>query len=549
MNVIVKQISSLHKIRSSGVGALSSLSRKILMGGQSFNYQIALETPDDNEFRVSLSSPLAEYISIYTVKNVVMDLPSALGTDDDYITKEPGIMPDLLVPIEDEGNMIRVKMGAAALWVRVNIPQDTPAGSYAVTVKLTREAAYEAYEITQTLYLDVISASLPAQTTMFTQWFHVDCIADAHQVPIYSEAHWNLIDKYMALAAEGGINMLLTPVITPPLDTGVGLTRPCTQLTDIEKVGDTYRFDFTRLERWVELCNKNGIRYFEISHLFSQWGLKYTPNIRVRENGEESYLFGWHMDAKDPEYRNFLSQFLPALLDFFRSKDALDRCYFHISDEPSEAHLDAYQYAYDLIKSLIGDCPTLDALSKYAFYERGLVPNPVTATNHIETFLEHKLENQWAYYCCSQGHKVGNRFLAMPSYRNRILGLQLYKYNIKGFLQWGYNFYYNQYSRKKINPYLTTSSEMAFPSGDAFTVYPATDKPLPSLRLWVFKEALEDIAVCRKLESYIGHDKVVALIDEAAGRNLTFSDYPRNTAFIPNLMEKMLGMIKEYAKQ
>ena len=142
-----------------------------------------------------------------------------------------------------------------------------------------------------------------------------------------------------------------------------------------------------------------------------------------------------------------------------------------------------------------------------------------------------------------------NRFMAMTLARTRALGVQLYKFKIKGFLHWGYNFYNTKLSRKKINPYLTTSSEMAFPSGDAFTVYPATDKPLPSLRLWVFKEALEDIAVCRKLESYIGHDKVVALIDEAAGRNLTFSDYPRNTAFIPNLMEKMLGMIKEYAKQ
>ena len=61
----------------------------------------------------------------------------------------------------------------------------------------------------------------------------------------------------------------------------------CTQLVKIEKNGDNYSFDFTLLKRWIELCKKNNMKYFEISHLFSQWGLKYAPNIKVSENGED----------------------------------------------------------------------------------------------------------------------------------------------------------------------------------------------------------------------------------------------------------------------
>ena len=75
------------------------------------------------------------------------------------------------------------------------------------------------------------------------------------------------------------------------------------------------------------------------------------------------------------------------------------------------------------------------------------------------------------YYCCGQYKKVANRFFSMPSARNRILGVQLYKYNIKGFLQWGYNFWYSQFSLSEIDPYLTTDSGGAFPSGDPFTKY------------------------------------------------------------------------------
>ena len=122
----------------------------------------------------------------------------------------------------------------------------------------------------------------------------------------------------------------------------------------------------------------------------------------------------------------------------------------------------------------------------------------------------------------------------------------MYKYNVKGFLHWGYNYYNSQFSLKKINPYVTTSADKAFPSGDPFSVYPTIDGVTPSLRGFVFKEALSDIEVCHKLEEYIGREKVIELIDTAAGMNLTFSNYPRNTTFILDLIEQMEIEIKRH---
>jgi len=37
----------------------------------------------------------------------------------------------------------------------------------------------------------------------------------------------------------------------------------------------------------------------------------------------------------------------------------------------------------------------------------------------------------WGYYCCWQAIEVSNHFLAQPSARNRIIGPQIYKYDIK----------------------------------------------------------------------------------------------------------------------
>ena len=136
--------------------------------------------------------------------------------------------------------------------------------------------------------------------------------------------------------------------------------------------------------------------------------------------------------------------------------------------------------------------------------------------------------------------------MSMPAYRNRIIGLQMYKYDIKGFLHWGYNFYNSQYSRYKINPYITTSSDMAFPSGDPFSVYPSADGPLASTRARIFFLALQDIRICKLLEKHIGKRAVIDLIESEAGMEISFTQYPRNSDFLPDISEKLISELKKY---
>ena len=68
----------------------------------------------------------------------------------------------------------------------------------------------------------------------------------------------------------------------------------------------------------------------------------------------------------------------------------------------------------------------------------------------------------WTYYCTGQYYEVSNRFMSMPSARNRIYGVQLYKYDIVGILHWGYNFYNSQFSIEHINPYEVTDAATRF---------------------------------------------------------------------------------------
>ena len=558
MNIEIKQVSSLDKIRNFSE-AKTLMDKKAALKGEVFSFQQTLFCKEYCVLNVKLESELSDYITIYVVENTAMDFPNFEPSpeddfiDTDFITKEPGLMPDLLKPLSFQKNMIRLQNCVTTLWVEVKIPDNLSAGKYDITLNYNgvkySNAGEEKVSASKAFTVEVIDAVMPKQELKVTQWFHVDCIADAHNVSIYSEAHWDLIDKYMCEAKKQGINMILTPIITPPLDTGVGAFRPNVQLVKIEKNGENYDFDFSLLKRYIDMAKKNGMEYFEISHLFSQWGLKYSPNIYITEHGKEERLFGWHVEAKEESYKNFLYNFLPLLVAFLKKENVYEYCYFHISDEPSLEQMDAYRYAYKLVAPLLPDAKIMDALSNLEFYESGLVKTPVTATNHIEPFLEKNIDDQWAYYCCGQNKKVSNRFLSMPSHRNKILGLQLYKYGIKGFLQWGFNFYYSRCSLYKINPYVTTSADMAFPSGDPFSVYPGENGPLPSLRAKVFKEAIQFVSLLKKLESYIGKEKTVELIDKKANMEITFSEYPRCPEFLNELEEEIKEEIKKYIQQ
>ena len=187
----------------------------------------------------------------------------------------------------------------------------------------------------------------------------------------------------------------------------------------------------------------------------------------------------------------------------------------------------------------------MDALSDIGFYREGLVDHPVVAVDHIEPFVEAGVPGLWAYYCCGQCKDVPNRFYAMPSSRNRMMGVLLYLYRIEGFLHWGYNFYNAQYSLQPIDPYRVTHARYAFPSGDPYLVYPGPDgESLSSIRAEVQADALFDLRALEQLESLAGRAFVEEMICGLCGmRRLTFDDYPKDPAFLLNLRERVAAEI------
>lgn len=140
-------------------------------------------------------------------------------SDDYYLTKTGRDFPDLLRPLQGP---VSLNTGSThALWLEIR--GDLPAGCFPVTVRLEQGGALLAQA---SVRVSVIDALLPEQRLIFTNWFHTDCLATYYQVPVFSDDYWRITENYLRRAAEFGMNMLLTPVFTPPLDTAVGGERP-----------------------------------------------------------------------------------------------------------------------------------------------------------------------------------------------------------------------------------------------------------------------------------------------------------------------------------
>ena len=490
-----------------------------------------------------VESEISDYVRLSSVHHVPSLMPVFREwNDDNYLRKEPGLYPDLLIPLSDNPNIYVASKQLNSLWVDIDVPSDAVSGEYDVTVKFKKTDGEEVGACKFTV--KICNAALPKQKLIYTQWFHSDCLANYYNVDVFSEKYWEIVRSFIRTAVENGINMILTPVFTPALDTAVGHERLTVQLVQIKKVNDNYYFDFSLLEKWIDLCSSEGIEYFEIAHFFTQWGAAHAPKIVAEIDGKTQKIFGWETDACCTEYVDFLNQFIKELRAFLSLKNIEDKCVFHISDEPSAAQLESYKNAKNTVAKALSGCKIIDALSNYEFYSSGVVDNPVVATDHIQPFIDNNVENLWTYYCCGECVNVSNRFLSMPSARNRIIGLQMFRYNIKGFLHWGYNFYNNQYSIAPIDPYRTTDGEFFAPSGDTFSVYPAPGgKAYETIHLCVFTQALRDIRALEALADKIGRDAVNQIIDSKAGYLLTFSEYPKNDEFILELREQVNNLL------
>lgn len=436
---------------------------------------------------------------------------------------------DRLLPYTEKGEKhLLLATGKATTSVLFTVNEDEEKiapGTYRIRVEIIALKGGEQVAEKE-FVLRVLPRELGKADLIYTNWFHYDCLADLYGIPLFDGAYFEMLEKYFRQAVRHGMSMILTPAFTPALDTPVGRERMKAQLVGIRIEQGKYIFDFSLLERFLRLADTCGFTYFEHCHLFSQWGAEHAPNIYAEVDGEERRIFGWDTDASGEEYVGFLRAYLTELLAFAEGLGYADRFFFHISDEPSDAHEESYRRAIGAVSDLLAGHLCGDALSHYDYYEKGYVSLPIVHSLRVPDF-DGRCDNMMVYFTGGESRSA-NRIITGTPMQTRILGLILYRYNSRGFLHWGYNFYYGNMSHGVYDPRVEPCFYKNMP-GATYLAYPTTDRAaMPSLREKYMKEAINDYRALRLLESFIGREAVLSLCNSFFGSEVDYLTMPRS---------------------
>ncbi len=537
------QISSLENVLPKREQEFTPIDSITVLQGEGASYQIVYKGDRVRDCKIEIESDISEKLHAYRVDCIAVKrtvfFPKALE-DDNYLSTDPGLYPDILREITDK--TLPLRYYNQSVWIEID--KDVAPGRHEIRVTISTEED----SVTHSLALEVLALEIPEQKLAYAVFVHGDCLADHYNFEVFSEKYWEILEKFIKLSAEYGSNTLNVPVFTPPVDTFVGGERTTVQLVSVTKNGDSYSFDFTLFDRYIALCQRLGIKYFYISPLFTQWGAEFTPKIFATENGEAKRIFGWDVKSTDEKYINFLRQFIPCLTSRLKELKIDENTFFSISDEPfSEEALERYNILSSVLLPMLKGFEIIDAFTHYDSFKASGATTPLIPTNNIAGFDLDEIDNLSVYYCCAQDLKVSNRFITMPLYRNRCFGYQLYKYGVKRFFHWALNFYNAPLSVKKINPFETPDADGGYPGGDCFSVYPGENGPVKSMRIVVFNEALQDLRALELLESYIGRSKALELIEKITGE-ITFENCARNAKTILDIRNAIMGELKKFIK-
>jgi len=474
-----------------------------VFAGEQASFQIAWLPPSTRDLsdlprlRVRIDAGHGARVRICRVALVPVVVAAHEDSDDDFLRRTPGLYPDPLLPVAP-GELLSAVLGAwSSVWVDVVVDDPADAGPRRVRAEVSSEDGEVLF--TGVIALAVEAVRLPPLDITVAQWLHTDSLADHYAVSAFGDRHWELIEAMLPSLRAAGGNSLLTPLWTPPLDTAVGHRRTSTQLLDVRWDGTHWDFGLARLDRWIGTALRHGISTLEMPHLFTQWGAEATPSVLALTGTGEREVFGWHTAATDPRYRAFLAALIPRLRAHLADRWPQVRTLWHVSDEPGADKRVGYLAAREVVRDLLEGETVIDALSDRSFLTSGVVDVPVVASDAVQPFTEAG-DRFWLYYCNVQDREVANRFIAMPGWRTRAIGRQLFDIGASGFLHWGFNFWSSQLSRHPVDPWRDPSAGGAFPAGDPFIVYPGADgRPVESVRHRLFAQAMADHQVLQLL--------------------------------------------------
>ena len=383
----------------------------------------------------------------------------------DLIRPAPARFPDYLA---EEKETSLEKGQYKTILLTVKIPRDAEAGTYhgSVTAKTDKG------DKSLALHLTVYPLTLPDERhLMVTEWYTTSKFKQFHGIdPSGSEPFYEMLRTYASNMAEHRQNVF----------------RVSLDLISSKLGGDgKLKFDFSRFDRWAEVFwNTGRMDLLETGFVarFGEGGWS-SREIVLRDFRVEKESTGQVIRVPGKE---FLPQFLPVLEDHLREKGWLDKTVFHIADEPSNHNVMSWREASQFVHEHAPALKRVDAIETTHCFDtlEIWVPKLDYLATWYDTYEKARRQgNEVWFYTVGifQKGSLPNKTVDVPLIESRILHWLNYRFGLKGYLHWGFNYWTD-------DPYNAPGKHR----GDGWHVYPKKDGLINSLRWEQMRNGIQD---------------------------------------------------------
>jgi hypothetical protein len=219
----------------------------------------------------------------------------------------------------------------------------------------------------------------------------------------------------------------------------------------------------------------------------------------------------------------------------------------HVTDEPTDKNAASYKALVERVRKVMpGVCIFEATMSRELVGAVDAWCPQVQKYQQNRDFFEARKEagdTVWVYTCLVPGGPWLNRLLDQERLRPVYMGWALARYDLAGFLHWGFNHY-----RKDVDPFETSvvphgdGPPNFLPAGDSHVAYPGKDGPWSGIRFEAHRIGMEDAELLNLLKAR-DPDRAAAIMDLVFR---AFDDYDTEVpAYRAARLELLQALLKE----
>jgi len=364
------------------------------------------------------------------------------------------------------------------IWLSIQVPGDVPAGNYSGTITIKAKTKFELK-----ISLVVLDHQLPPASKWkydLDLWQSPNPIAAVHDVKLWSDEHFALMNSYFTLLAAAGQKTISANIINQPWGRDHVHFEESTLINWTKRKDGNWFFNYSVFDRYISMMVNCGIDKRINCYSMVTWNLTFFYFDEA--SGETRSI-----SAKpgSPEYNSFWT---PMLRDFTRHLKS--KGWFEMAAiAMDERDVESMKAVIDLLKTIDPQWKTALAGLYHAEIEKDIYDYCITESKFPEAvIIRRKTEGKPStfYTCCNPERPNG--FTFSPPAENVWIGWYAAAEGYTGYLRWAYNNW--------TKATLTDTRFIKWPAGDCYLIYPG---PRSSIRFEKLREGIQDFEKIRIL--------------------------------------------------